>query len=203
MAGGAVLVVRCKVAETEELEAVGSGAVLERLFHLAAGENFERVGVQAVDEVLAGGVRFGIGEEHIVEPDLGVGAVVRVHPVDRSAHLAPVGRVAAAGLGVVFAEDLRHVAVRVLHAAGAADDVGAFEAHLVARIEAVILLDRLFHEIVLLDPERAGERDRARAGVFGDGVILNIEKLGLSLGIVRDRELHGTEHRHDALGVRV
>ena len=29
MAGGAVLVVRRKVAETEELEAVGSGAVLE------------------------------------------------------------------------------------------------------------------------------------------------------------------------------
>ena len=29
MTGGAVLVVRCKVAETEELEAVGSGEVLE------------------------------------------------------------------------------------------------------------------------------------------------------------------------------
>lgn len=46
MAGGTVLVVRRKVAETEELEAVGRRAVLERLFHLAAGENFERVGVQ-------------------------------------------------------------------------------------------------------------------------------------------------------------
>ena len=123
--------------------------------------------------------------------------------MDRAAHLSSVGRVAAAGLGVVFAEDLRHVAVRVLHAAGAADDVGALKTHFVARIEAVILLDRLFHEIVLLDPERAGERDRARAGVFGDGVVFNIEKLSLPLGIVRDRELHGTEHRHNALGVRV
>ena len=54
MAGGAVLVVGGKVAETQELEAIRRGAVLERLFHLAAGEHFERIGVQAVDEVLAG-----------------------------------------------------------------------------------------------------------------------------------------------------
>ena len=75
MAGSAVLVVGGKVAQPQELEAIRRGAVPERLFHLAAGENFERVGVQAVDEVLAGRVRLGVGEEHIVEPHLGVGAV--------------------------------------------------------------------------------------------------------------------------------
>ncbi len=70
--------------------------------HLAAGEHRQAVGVQAVQEVLVRAVGRGVGEQVVVQADLGVHGVLRVHPVDRRAlDLAAVGGVAAAGVGVI------------------------------------------------------------------------------------------------------
>ena len=109
-----VTVVENKVALTHELEALGVfGALGHRRFgqtplDLAALKDLETVGIQAVEEVLVGAVGLGIGKEIVVQPDLGVGTVVRIDPVDRGAlDLAAVRRVAAAAVRIVLAEDLK------------------------------------------------------------------------------------------------
>ena len=101
-----VAVVEAKVALTHELEALGVLALFghrqlaETGFDLAAGENLETVGIDAVKEVLVRAVRLRITEQIVVETNLGVDRGVCVDPVDgRALDLAPVGRITAAALG--------------------------------------------------------------------------------------------------------
>ena len=84
--------------------------------------------------------------------------------MDGGLHFAAVGRVAAAGGGVVGAVHFGDFALLVLDHAGALDEVGVAQAHFAAGREAEEFLRRIFAEIVLLDVEHLGERHFARAG---------------------------------------
>ena len=208
--GGRVPVVQAEVALPHELEALGIFAALrhgdlgQALFHLAALEDLETVGVQAVQEVLVRPVRLRIGEEIIIEPHLRVGAVVGVHPVDGGAlDLAAVGGIAAAALGIVLAENLGDLAGLVLHAAGAGDQIRALEADLKAGMQPLVLGGGDLHKVVFLDPEIPGEGDLAAAVLGLEGIVLHSQQLALPLRVVGDGELHRVQHRHDTAGVLV
>ena len=85
----------------------------------------------------------------------------------------------------------------VLFNAGAGHEIGVHQTHFVTGIQAEILLRRLFHEVFLLDPQLAGERDFAGAQFFVLKVIRSLEHLSLTLGIIIDHELHGMQHGHN------
>ena len=114
--------------------------------------------------------------------------------------LAAVGRVAAAGIGVIRRVNFLDAAVGGLLAAGAGDEIRALQTALRAvGVQTLILGDGFGEEIVRLDPDLAGERDGVRA-LFGmDGVVFDLERLRLALRIVRDDELHRTQNGHGAL----
>ena len=57
MAGLGVPAVQAEVAQAHELEAGGSCGIRQGRLHLAAGEDLQGVGVQALQKVLVGGVR--------------------------------------------------------------------------------------------------------------------------------------------------
>ena len=60
MLRGGVLI-RTEVAEPHELVGSRGGGPFQTGFDLAAGENFQRVGIQAIKEVLVCGVRLRVG----------------------------------------------------------------------------------------------------------------------------------------------
>ena len=202
MVRGAVLAVGAEVAQTEELVGGGSLGVFQAGFHLAAGEHLQGVGVQAAEEVLAGGVGIGIVKQVIVLTDLGLAAVVGVHPVDGCAlDLPAVGGVAPLGGGVVGGQHLHHVAVFVLDAAGAGDQVGTLQTALGAvGGQALVLGNGGLHEVVGFNPQIPGEGDLVGAGVLVHRIVLHLEGLALAFGVVGDGELHRLDHRHDPLG---
>ena len=63
MLGGGVLAVGAEVAQTHELIGGGRLGVLQAGFHFTAGQHFQRIGIQAGQEILAGGIGIGIVEE--------------------------------------------------------------------------------------------------------------------------------------------
>ena len=75
------------------------------------------------------------------------------HPVDGSLHLAVARSRAAARVGVVAAVQFNYVTIIVLHDVVATNDVSAAQSHLAAGLQAEKLAWRLFHEVVLLDPD--------------------------------------------------
>ena len=75
------------------------------------------------------------------------------------------------------------------------------EAYLPARLEAEVLLGRLFHEVLLLDVERARERHEAMAAMHR--IVVREQPLLFILGVVRDDDLQRVQHGHDAVGVLV
>ena len=83
----------------------------------------------------------------------------------------------------------------------ALDDVGVLEAYLPARLEAEVLLGRLFHEVLLLDVERARERHEAMAAMHR--IVVREQPLLFILGVVRDDDLQRVQHGHDAVGILV
>src|SRR5699024_6538851 len=114
-----------EIALAQELEGGGGLHVGQTGLHLGAGQHLQGAGIEAVQEVLVAGVGVGIGEEIVVQPHLGVHGGGGVHPVDGGAlHLAAVGGVAALAVGIVGGEDLGHIAVFILGAAGTLDEVG-------------------------------------------------------------------------------
>ncbi len=58
--------------------------MLKTSLHLAPGENLQRMGVHAGEEILAGGIGIGIVEKVGILANLGLTAVVGIHPVDGS-----------------------------------------------------------------------------------------------------------------------
>ena len=123
-----VLAVRAEVAQAHELIGFRGPGCGERALDLAAREDLEGIRVQALEEVLVRCVGIGIGEEVRIQAYLGVYGLVGLDPVDGGLDLAAVGGVTAAGGRVIFAKDLRDVAVRILDAAGALDDIGTLQA---------------------------------------------------------------------------
>ena len=170
----------------------GSDCILKHFFQLAAGEYFKRVGVHAAYEVLVGGVGVGVGEQVAVLPDLGVNAVVCIDPVYRRAlDLAAVCGISAAAVGIVGCQDFGDIAVFVLHAAGAGDEVRTLKTALgTAGIQAFVLGNGRLEKILALYPELTGEAYLAGAGVGIVGVVLDLKLLTLPLGVVGDGELY-------------
>ena len=121
----------------------------------------------------------------------------------RALDLAPVGRIASAAVGVILAVNLRHVAVGVLLAAGAGDQIRALEANLKAGVHTLVFRRGNFHEVVRFDPQLAGEAYLACAVFRTQGIVLDRQKLGFAFRIVRDDELYRMQHGHDALCVLI
>ena len=102
VAGGAVLAVRAEVAQAHELIGCGGLGVFQAGFHLAAGEYFQRIRVQAGQEILAGGVGVRVVEQVGILTDLRIGAVVGIYPMDGGTlDLSAVSGVAALAARVV------------------------------------------------------------------------------------------------------
>ena len=114
--------------------------------------------------------------------------------------LAPVRRVAAAGLGIVGAAQLDHLSRVILDRLAAGQVVGVAQADLAARRQAEELLRRVLHEVAALDKELAAERDLAGAGALVLGIVDRLEQFRLALRVVLDHHLQGIEHRHPPLG---
>ena len=115
MARLGILVIQAEVAQTHELVAgsrlsalVAFGVAVrgggQTGLHLAVRQDLQRAGIQALDEVLVGGVGVGVGEQVVVKPHLGVHGGGGVHPVDGGTlHLPAVGGVAAPAVGIILA----------------------------------------------------------------------------------------------------
>ena len=160
VAGGAVAAVGAEVAQTHELVGSRSLGVTQGGLDLAAGQDFQGVGVHVAQQGLhAGGVRGDGIEQVLVQPDLGIHGGLGVHPVDGGTlDLAAVGRIAAAGLGIIGGQDLGDVAVLIGVVAGAGDQVSALQAALQAvGIQALVLGNGSGQEVVGLDPKVTGE----------------------------------------------
>ena len=103
MLGSAVLVVGAEITQTHELIAHGSLCIAQRCFHFTAGEHFQRVGIQAAEEILAGGIGISIVEQVIILAYLCIHSGGSVHPVDgRAFDFAAIGRIATLGVGVLL-----------------------------------------------------------------------------------------------------
>ena len=72
MLGGGVLAVGGKVALTHELIALAGLSADQGGFHLTAGQNLQRIRIQAGQEILAGGIGISIVEQVVVLTDLGI-----------------------------------------------------------------------------------------------------------------------------------
>ena len=139
---GAILVIKAEIPKAHELEArrglallfglvVRRGDVAHARLDLAAGQHLERIGVHAGKEILVRAVGCGVAEQLAVNTHLGVQRGRGVDPVDRRAlNLAAVGGIAARRVRVVLGVDLDDVAVFILLAARAGDEVRALEAAL-------------------------------------------------------------------------
>ena len=200
--GAGTRILRIGEEVPEPLELV-SGTWLsrgQRWFQLAVLQGLQRVGPEVLGEILALGHVFGVlhREELVVEPHLGVERMVRRHPVDGGLHLAPVGRVAAAGGGIVGGPHLDDLTGRrIFDHAGAGDEVGVAQPHLHPWAQAVVLGRRHFAEVVLLDVDDTRERHLAGARCSILGVVYGIQLLDLTLGVVLDDHFQRPQHGHD------
>ena len=79
----------------------------------------------------------------------------------------------------------------VLNDLFAGDEVAPAQADLFARRKPVILLGRIFAEIVLLDVEHARERNFAGSGRCVFRIVDRVELFGLAFGIVLDHDPRG------------
>src|SRR5690606_35778260 len=125
------------------------------------------VGIERGEVAALHGVGLRLGEQPVVEPDLRRDRVLGAQPVDRALDLVLV-RAGRARLRVrhdprAHGDD---AAVPVLLATRALDDVGVAKPHAVAWIEATEALGRDLLEVLALDPQLAGEGQRAFAA-FG------------------------------------
>ena len=111
-------------------------------------ENFKRIGIEVIEEISVTHIGVGNGKEVVVEPYLCIGAIVCVYPVDCTSYLSAVGSVASPCFGVVLCVNLNDIAVFVLFTAGTFYNVSSLQAHLVAGIKSLILLNRLLHKVL-------------------------------------------------------
>ena len=118
--------------------------------------------------------------------------------------LAAVGRISAAAFGIIGRKNLGNIAVGILNAACAGDEICTLQAALGAfGIKPFVLGNGSFKEVLGLDPQIARESDLSSSGLGIVGVILNVKLLALTLGIVSYRELYRAQDCHRALSVIV
>ena len=113
--------------------------------------------------------------------------------------LPSVCGIAAAAVGVVGAENFGDVAVFILVAAGAANQISTLQAAFGAvGIQALILGHGGLQKILGLYVELAGEGDHPGAVLGMTGIVLNLEGFSLARRIVGDGQGNGTSDGHDA-----
>ena len=202
-----MLAVRGKIPVAHELEAVTGLGVLQALLELRTLQHLDAVGVQVILEIRVVGdaVHVGLGEQLIIQLDLGVQAVGAADPVDRAAHLAAIGGVAVAGLEVGLGVDGHDLTVLVLVHAGAAHQIRAHQADLATQGQALEFRRRHLKEVAVLDPQLLREGDLAGRRVVGVAVrvVGQVKILALVGGIVVDDQLDRLQHGHAALGVQL
>ena len=120
-----------------------------------------------------------------------------------SLDLASVGGFAAEGIGIVGAVHADYIACLVPFHAGIAYQIGPFEPHLPVGGKTEIPLGRILAVVVLLNVNLAGEGHGLFAQLRLVGIDVDEDFLGLSLGIVINYDLEGTQHRHGARGVLI
>ena len=114
--------------------------------------------------------------------------------MQRGLDLSAVRAVAASRGGVVGAAKLDHLARVVLDHVHAGDEVRVSQSHLAPRRHAEELARRVFHEVLPLDVQLAGEGHLASPGLWVFGVIDRVELLDLALGIIGDDYLERVQH---------
>jgi hypothetical protein len=110
--------------------------------------------------------------------------------------LRPSGALPPRVWRVVGAEQLDHLAVRVLDHIHALDEVAVAQPHLAPNGQAEVLGRRRLAEVVLLDPQLAAEGHLAHAGRRVLGVVDRVQPLDLALRVVDQRHLERVEHAH-------
>ena len=114
--------------------------------------------------------------------------------------LPSVSGITALGVRIVGGKYLGDIAVFVGNAAGAGDHISTLQAALRATGEQALILGNGFcQEIVRFDPQIPGEGNGASAGIGITGVILNLEGLALTFGIVGDGQLYRLQNSHYTL----
>ena len=153
MLRGGVLAVGAEVTQTHELVGGRSLGVLQGSLDFTAGEDFQRVGIQAAEVILARCIGIGIVKQVGVLTDLGIHSSGGVHPVDGSAlDLAAIGGVAAPGLRIVGGQDFGDIAVLIGDTAGALDQISTLQTALGAiGVQTLVLGDGLSQEGIGLD----------------------------------------------------
>ena len=171
-------------------------------FHFAVRQDLKRAGIQAVDEVLIGSVGVGVGEQIIIEADLGVHRRGGIHPMNRcTLDLPAIGGVAAPALRVILGSNLGHIAVFVRFVANALDQIRALQAALRAvGGQTLVLGDRLSHKVIGLDPQTAREGYLTGTGGGVQRIVLHGDGLRLTSGIVGNGQLDGPQNGHHPLG---
>ena len=134
----------------------------------------------------------------VVGADLGVDRVRCRYPVDRGFHFASIGRIAAAGCGIICAVNFNHLAVPVLNDVCTGNEIAITQSHFTSWRQTIKLLWRILAEVVAFNIQNARERDfpRARAGVFR--IIDRVHLLDLAFWIIVDYEFQRTQHGHYA-----
>ena len=194
-----------EVARALELETrIGRGVRSCRL-HVALIDVLA-VAVEDVKEILLG-VRVRHGKETVVETQLGGHGRGRVKPVDGGLGLHRIGAFRTGlGLRQVLGVHAGDAPVGILFKGRGHDHVAVAQAHRLGRRpvggnrQAPVTLRGNLGEVVLLDPQIAGERNLALAHLGVVRVIFNLEDLRLPLGIVRHGQAQGMQHGHGARG---
>jgi len=161
MRRGGILAVGAEVAQTHKLEGSRCLGIFQSPFYLTTSQNFQRIGVQAGDEILACGIGIGIIKQIGILSDLCIAAVVRIYPVDGGTlNLATVSGIAALGIGVVGGKNFYDIAVFVLYTAGTLNHICTLQTALRSfRVQPLVLGDGFCQEVVRFDPQIPGEGD--------------------------------------------
>ena len=117
-------------------------------------------------------VRVFLGEQPVVQPDLGFGGMGGGDPVDDAFDLASF-RLLAQGRGIVRASQFHHLTgLRVLDDLSALDHIGVPQTDLGPRRQAVELLRRVLAEIVAFDVDHARRTGTFRVPAAGSSGLL-------------------------------
>ena len=107
-----------------------------------------------------------------------------------------IRRIAAARGWVVRTVHLNHFSLVVLRHHLRRNEVAITQPHFAPWRQAVILLGRVFAEIVLLDVQHLGKWHLALPGAFVLGIIDRLDLLNLTFRVVIDHDLQWPEHGH-------